>query len=59
MTNSIKEKLDVNCWNLTRENGKPVNTTFHNLIDGVLPSNSIIEEALKMFDEEIGNDLNA
>ena len=54
-----KEKLDVNCWNLTRENGKSVNTTFHNLIDGVLPSNSIIEEALKMFDEEIDNDLNA
>ena len=54
-----RDKLNISCWNLTRENGKPVNNSFHNLIDGVLPSNSIIDEALKMFDQEINIDLNA
>ena len=54
-----RDELNINCWNLTKENGKPVNNSFHNLIDGVLPSNSIIEEALKMFDQEIDIDLNA
>lgn len=53
-----RDQLDICCWNLTRENGKPVNSSFHNLIDGVLPSNSIIDEALKMFDQEIEIDLN-
>lgn len=54
-----RDKLNISCWNLTKENGKPVNNSFHNLIDGVLPSNTIIEEALKMFDQEINVDLNA
>jgi AAA15 family ATPase/GTPase len=54
-----KDKINVNCWNLTRESGEPVINSVHNLIDGVLPSNSIIDEALKMFDEEIYNDLNS
>jgi AAA15 family ATPase/GTPase len=54
-----RDELNISCWNLTKENGKPVNNSFHNLIDGVLPSNTIIEEALKMFDQEIDVDLNA
>ena len=54
-----RDQLDICCWNLTRENGKPVSHSFHNLIDGILPSNSIIEESLKMFDQEIDIDLNA
>jgi AAA15 family ATPase/GTPase len=54
-----RDKLNIACWNLTRENGKPVHNSFHNLIDGVLPSNTIIDEALKMFDQEIDIDLNA
>lgn len=54
-----RDALNVRCWSLTRENGKPVKCAFHNLIDGVLPPNSIVEEALKMFDEEIKIDLNA
>jgi AAA15 family ATPase/GTPase len=53
-----RDQLNVSCWNLTREMGKPVNNSFHDLIDGVLPSNSIIDEALKMYDEEIIIDLN-
>lgn len=52
-----REKLNIACWNLIRENGKPIHTTLHDLIDGVLPSNSIIDEALSMFDEEIKIDL--
>ena len=53
-----RDKLNVSCWNLTKESGKPVNNAFHDLIDGILPSNSIIDETLKMFDEEIAIDLN-
>lgn len=52
-----RDELNVCCWNLKREFGKPVNNSFHDLIDGVLPSNSIIDEALKMYDEEINIDL--
>jgi AAA15 family ATPase/GTPase len=53
-----RDKLDINCWNLERQSGNPVKNSFHSLIDGVLPSNTIIDEALKMFDEEINIDLN-
>ena len=56
---SKRDKLNISCWNFSKENGKPVNASFHNLIDGVLPSNSIIDETLKMFDEEINIDINA
>jgi len=52
-----RDELNVCCWNLKREIGKPVSNSFHDLIDGVLPSNSIIDEALKMYDEEINIDL--
>lgn len=52
-----RDDLNVCCWNLTREIGKPVSNSFYDLIDGVLPSNSIIDEALKMYDEEINIDL--
>jgi len=52
-----RDELNVSCWNLTRENGKPVSNSFDDLIDGVLPSNSIIDEALRMYDEEINIDL--
>jgi AAA15 family ATPase/GTPase len=54
-----RDKINISCWNLAKEDGKPVTSSFHNLIDGVLPSNTIIEEALKMFDQEIDIDLNA
>jgi AAA15 family ATPase/GTPase len=52
-----RDNLNVCCWNLKREVGKQVSNSFHDLIDGVLPSNSIIDEALKMYDEEINIDL--
>jgi AAA15 family ATPase/GTPase len=54
-----QDQLDVNCWNLARETGKYVSHSFHNLIDGVLPNNSIIDEALSMYDQEIFMDLSA
>jgi predicted ATP-dependent endonuclease of OLD family len=52
-----RDQLHVYCWNLVRNDGKPVGSSFHDLIDGVLPSNSIVDEALKMYDEEIYIDL--
>jgi hypothetical protein len=42
---------------LKRETPKSVSNSFHDLIDGVLPSNSIIDEAIKMYDEEININL--
>jgi hypothetical protein len=54
-----RDKLDISCWNLSKDVGKPVKNSFHNLIDGVLPSNTIIDETLKMFDQEIDIDLNS
>ena len=52
-----RDQLNISCWNLKREFGQPVNNSFEDLIYGVLPSNSIIDEALRMFDEEINIDL--
>lgn len=52
-----RENLSINCWNLKKEMGELVNNSFHDLIDGTLPSNSIIDETLKMYDEEISIDL--
>lgn len=59
MANCAKrDKLNISCWNLSKENGKLVNNSFQNLIDGVLPSNTIIDEAIRMYDQEIDIDLN-
>lgn len=52
-----RDNINVSCWSLTRNVGMPVSNSFHDLIDGVLPSNSIIDETLKMYDEEINIDL--
>ena len=58
LTNCAKrDNLNIGCWNLSKEFGKPVNNSYHNLIDGILPSNTIIEEALKMFNQEIDIEL--
>lgn len=54
---SKRESINTSCWNLQREFGKSITSSFDNLIDGVLPNNSIIDEAIKMFDEEIKVDL--
>ncbi len=56
---SKRDSLPTLCWNLTRERGENVKNSFHSLIDGVLPANSVIEEAIKMFDQEIEIDLNS
>lgn len=55
---SKRDKLNCSCWSLQRDFGKPITNSFHNLIDGILPNNSIIDESIKMFDEEIIVDLN-
>lgn len=52
-----REKTDINCISLTRTNDlKSIEHKLFNLING-LPNNSIVEEALKMFDEETELDL--
>ena len=52
------EQIDIKCWSLEKKGKNPVSNSFHNLIDGVLPPNSIIHEALKMYDQEIDIELN-
>ncbi len=56
---SKRDGLNTGCWNFQRETGKPILNSFHSLQDGVLPPNSIIDEAARMFDQEINVDLNA
>lgn len=53
-----QDKLHIKCWNLEKEIGEPLTNSFHDLIDGVLPSNSIVDESLKMYDQEIEIDFN-
>ena len=53
-----REQINVKCWNLEKGKEKTVSNSFHDLIDGVLPSNSIIDEALRMYDQEIDIELN-
>jgi len=51
-----REKISALCWNLEKTAENTLSYSFNDLIDGVLPSNSIIEETLKMYDEEIETD---
>ncbi len=48
-----REKIAINCWSLEKEIGHPVTTTFHDLIDGILPNNSIIDESLAMYHDDL------
>jgi hypothetical protein len=48
-----RDKLHIKCWNLERELGQPVTNSFHDMIDGVLPENSIVNQSLAMYSEDI------
>ncbi len=48
-----RDKMQIKCWNLEKEIGKPVTNSFHDLIDGTLPDNSIINESLIMYNDDI------
>ncbi|MFY7889874.1 MAG: AAA family ATPase [Spirosomataceae bacterium] len=48
-----RDKLAIKCWNLEKEIGKPLTNSFHDLIDGILPDNSIINESLAMYNDDI------
>jgi len=50
---SKRENIETLYWSLERENGQPVTSNFKKINDGVLPKNSIVDEALKMYEEEI------
>jgi len=54
---SKRENIETLCWNLEREQGSSITNSFKDISDGVLPTNSIINEALKMYEEEIYQDL--
>jgi len=54
---SKRENIETLCWSLERERGFPISNTFKTINDGVLPENSIIQEALRMYEEEIQTDL--
>lgn len=55
---SKRENIETLCWSFERNNGLPITNEFKKINDGVLPNNSIIQEALSMYDEEITIDLN-
>jgi predicted ATP-dependent endonuclease of OLD family len=51
-----REKIDITCCSLEKSaENKKIIPVFNNLLDG-MPDNPIIEEALKMFDEEVNLD---
>ncbi|MGH1337370.1 MAG: AAA family ATPase [Aureispira sp.] len=54
-----RDKIDALCWNLKRTEEDIVQAQFTNLIEGILPENSIINESLAMFDQELNVDLDA
>ena len=47
------DKLDISCWNLEKELGMPVTNSFHDLIDGVLPDNSIVNQSFAMYNDDL------
>ena len=54
-----RDSIGVSCWNLEREKGQSIKNSFKDLSDGVLPSNSIIDEAISMYDQEVDIELNS
>lgn len=54
-----RDQINALCWNLKRTKEDIVQTEFTNLIGGILPDNSIINESLAMFDQELNVDLDA
>ena len=50
---SHREEIPTLCWSLEREKGQPVINNFKHIDDGILPPNSIIDEALRMYDDEV------
>jgi hypothetical protein len=38
---------------LDKEIGQPLTNSFHDLIDGILPENSIVNESLAMYNDDI------
>lgn len=51
-----RDKEDITCFSLDKVIGQPISYTVENLRDG-LPDNSIIQEALAMYSEDIKNEL--
>ncbi len=47
-----REQVRALCWSLDRAPGQPVINSFHDLIDGTLPENSIIQESMEMYEED-------
>jgi AAA15 family ATPase/GTPase len=52
-----REQINACCWSLEKAADQSIQNSVYDLIDGVLPPNSIVEETLKMFDQEIQVDL--
>lgn len=50
---SKRDQINTKCWSLEKDIIGNIQNSFHDLIDGVLPPNSIISETLEMYDQEI------
>ena len=46
-----RDKVHINCWSLNNESDEDV--ILHDLIDGMLPNNSIIDESLEMYNDDL------
>lgn len=51
---ALQESVTVGCWSLERtEDRAAVETTFHDMSEGVLPQNRILEESMEMYEEDV------
>ncbi|MDI9869201.1 AAA family ATPase [Flectobacillus roseus] len=48
-----RDQIDIKCWNIQKSSDNSINTTFEDLKSGILPDNSIINEALAMYNDDI------
>lgn len=55
---AFKNKLHVLCWSLDKKTGQPVTHSFYDMVGGNLPENSIVQESLAMYDEDLKIQLN-
>lgn len=51
-----RKNMDMNCVSLTKEKGQSVQVKIENMKNG-LPDNPIIQEAIKMFNEDLNREL--
>lgn len=48
-----RDLINILCWSLDKVPDQPVTNSFHDLIDGILPDNSIVNESIDMYNADL------